>query len=371
MFSSIWGFEMVHMRFLQATILLGILAISPAAFSHHSDAGIDEFSEVALEGRVTEFRFRQPHVFLAVETEQNGETVEWDVQMVSVNILMRRGWSADSLKVGDRVSLSVNPAENGRPYGKLIDIVRADGSAVTVDPNAPEARLAVATSLHGNWTGNRPVDAPAPPPRPEPAPAAVSENEEPPCTSGFDCFFKENLVLNQAGIAARDAYDPLSEENPEATCVGRPTPSALMSARGYLIQLDLSEAEEKIYIRSEWFNEERTVWMDGRDHPNPSTTLQTGHSIGWWEGDTLVVDTKNFDDHRSPYQIGVPSGSQKHVVERYTLSEEGTSMQVNYVLEDPEFLAEPLNHTNNLFHAPHMQMHAMDCDPENTGRFLN
>jgi hypothetical protein len=143
-----------------------------------------------------------------------------------------------------------------------------------------------------------------------------------------------------------------------------------MSARGYLLQLDLSEAEEKIYIRSEWFNEERIVWMDGRSHPDPSVTIQTGHSIGRWEGDTLVVDTQNFDDHRSPYQIGVPSGSKKHVVERYTLSENGTSMRVNYVLEDPEFLAEPLDHTNNLFYAPHMQMIGSDCDPENTSYFL-
>ena len=43
----------------------------------------------------------------------------------------------------------------------------------------------------------------------------------------------------------------------------------------------------------------------------------TGHSIGTLEGNVLIVDTRNFEDHRSPYQTGVPSGAQKHVVERY------------------------------------------------------
>jgi hypothetical protein len=47
---------------------------------------------------------------------------------------------------------------------------------------------------------------------------------------------------------------------------------------------------------------------------------QRGHSIGWWEGNTLVVDTTHFAFHRSSSLDGVPSGAQKHVVERYTLT---------------------------------------------------
>jgi hypothetical protein len=133
----------------------------------------------------------------------------------------------------------------------------------------------------------------------------------------------------------------------------------------------LSDEEEKILIRSEWFNELRTIWMDGRTHPDASETLVTGHSIGHWEGDTLVVDTRNFDDHRSPYQIGVPSGSQKHVVERYRLNDDGMSMQAEFMLEDPEFLAESFTNRKNLYFSPHLEMFATDCDIGNTSRFLN
>ena len=360
------------MKFIQFMVLAGIVAFSNTVLAHHSDVGLDEELVVALEGKVTNFRWRQPHVYLTLDVMENGEAVSWGIQLVSVNILARRGWSADSLVSGDEVFLRVHPATNGRKYGKLIFIERADGTPVAIDPEVVANSNAKTDSLNGNWTAINPGSDSPPPPRPAGESAsAAAEETSPACTSGFDCFFRTNLVLNDAAKAAVEAYDPLSADNPEATCVGRPTPAALMSAKGYLLQLDLSEAEEKIFIRSEWFSEERTVWMDGRAHPEPSETLATGHSIGHWEDDTLVVDTQNFDNHRSPYQIGVPSGSQKHVVERYLLSADGRSMEVEYTLEDPEFLAEPLTHRNKLYFAPHMKMLSSSCDIENTRRFLN
>ena len=110
--------------------------------------------------------------------------------------------------------------------------------------------------------------------------------------------------------------------------------------------------------------------MDGRKHPS-NETFVAGHSIGWWEGETLVVDTRNFDDHRSPYQIGVPSGSKKHVVEKYTLADDGASSEMEFTLEASEYLAEPFVHQRRLLYAPHMKMFAGECDPETTRRFLS
>jgi hypothetical protein len=356
------------MKISHFLLLIPTLIFSVTSSAHHSDAGLDESAVVVLEGKITDFSWRQPHVYFSIESQSNGELVKWDVQMVSVNNLARKGWNSRSLSPGDNVIARVNPAINGKPYGKLASIVRADGTPVAVAPDAVEASFVAAESIGGKWTGIRPGPAVE---RSEPEHSTPAQADgTPACTSGFDCFFRTNLVLTDAAIAAQKAFDPLSADNPEATCIGRPTPSALMSARGYLLEIDDSQQTEKIIIRSEWFNEERTVWMDGRTHPDASQTLATGHSIGHWEGDILVVDTRNFDDHRSPYQIGVPSGSQKHVVERYKLSDDKTSMAVEYVLEDPEFLAQPLVHTNHLYHAPHMDMLATSCNIENTSRFL-
>lgn len=356
------------MRIIQFTLLIGVLAFSSMVLAHHSDAGLDDNKEINLEGTVTAFKWRQPHVYISMDVVEDGEPVSWNIQLIALNILTRQGWSGESLVPGDEILVSVNPAINGKPYGKLTSIQRGDGSPVAVAPDSTESTYTnVRTnSLDGIWTAHRPANLSTPPPPPRPAP----KSDEPPCTSGFDCFFKTNLVLTDAAKEAMAAYDPLSDENPEATCVGRPTPAALVSARGYLLKFDLSDAEEKILIRSEWFNELRTIWMDGRAHPDPSVTLATGHSIGRWEDDTLIVDTQNFDAHRSPYQIGVPSGSQKHVVEKYRLNDDGRSMQVEWTLEDPEYIAESFTHRNTLYFAPHLEMHSSDCDPENTGLFL-
>ena len=144
----------------------------------------------------------------------------------------------------------------------------------------------------------------------------------------------------------------------------------MISSGGYVIEMDLSQQETMIVFRSERFSEVRTIYMNGREHPAPSERLSTGHSIGRWDGDTLVVDTTNFADHRSPCQIGVPSGGQKDVVERYRLTEDGTHIDVEFVLEDLEYLTEPMSHSRQLIHSPHLEMFPSECDPEAARRFL-
>ena len=144
----------------------------------------------------------------------------------------------------------------------------------------------------------------------------------------------------------------------------------IVSSTRYPIQIAFGEADETIVIRSQYWDEVRTVYMDGRDHPDGSERLLSGHSVGYWEGDTLVVDTRNFTDHRSPYQIAVPSGGAKHVIERYTLLDGGTRMEVEFELEDPEYLAEPMTHSRQLIHVPQLEMAPFDCNPEATRMFL-
>ena len=76
---------------------------------------------------------------------------------------------------------------------------------------------------------------------------------------GFDGFFHALLKLNDNGKAAKPAFSFLSDENPDASCVGRPTPSALVSTNLYLMEIDLTHQNEVIVLRSERFNEIRTV----------------------------------------------------------------------------------------------------------------
>ena len=336
---------------LPCTAFIAVASICALPVSaHHSDAGIDMESIIAFEGVVTDFVWRNPHVYVLIDrVGEDGEAVEWELQMGPTNVMSRRGWRRDTLQSGDRVSVRAHASMSGRAYG-IIDSIDKDGGLQLATASGAAPTAATTTSLEGRWIADRSATMSYP--------------------GGFDGFFNALLTLNENGRAAQAAYDPLSDENPEATCVGRPTPAALVSTSLYLMEIDIREEEQTVMLRSEWYDEVRTVYMDGREHPDPSERFVTGHSIGWWEGDTLVVDTRNFEDHRSPYQIGVPSGGQKHVVERYTLNEDGAHIDLEFVLEDPEYLAEPMVHRRQLNYSPHLQMYPGECDLEATSRFI-
>ena len=186
----------------------------------------------------------------------------------------------------------------------------------------------------------------------------------------FDAFILANIELTEKGRAALGAFDPLSAENPMSTCVGRPTPAMLVSITLFPVEIVFPEDDDIILIQTEYWDEVRTVYMDGRGHPDIGERLQTGHSVGHWDDETLVVETTNFADHRAPYQIGVPSGAQKRVVERYTLVENGTRIALEFLVEDPEYMTTPIRHTRQLIYSPHIVNSTFDCDPEASRRFL-
>ncbi|MGE4658415.1 MAG: DUF6152 family protein [Gammaproteobacteria bacterium] len=338
------------MKNLISLIPLVVMASFPA-LGHHSDAGMDMESVVAFEGTVTEFNWRNPHVYAMINnTDGPGEPVEWAIQMGGVNVLSRRGWRANSLAKGDRVTVRAHPMQSGRPYGIMESIDKEGGLTLATAVGTPKVTESSA-SLQGTWKADRSATMSFP--------------------GGFDGFFHAQLKLTQKGVAAQAQYNALSDENPESTCVGRPTPAALVSTSLYLMSIEISDNEPNIIFTSEWFDEVRTIYMDGRGHPENDERFATGHSIGWWEEDTLVVDTTNFTDHRSPYQIGVPSGKQKHVIEKYRLTQDGTQIAMEFMLEDPEYIAEPMFHRRELMYSPHLEMYRFNCDPEATRRFVS
>lgn len=336
------------------------LLFALSAQGHHSDAGVDMDALVELEGTVTEYNWRNPHVYFKVATAgSSGESIEWLLQMPSTMTMARMGWGRESLATGEQVRVWTHPSEDGRHYGILEYAQKADGTRLptsfeqgdgTADPLFDIGENPRAESIEGIWIADRSKLTLYP--------------------GGFDGFFREQLVLTEAARAAQASYDELSSENPESTCVGRPTPAMLVSTTIFPIQIDIAEDRQTVVIRSELYDEERTIYMDGRTHPDGEQRFETGYSVGHWEEDVLVVDTSNFTDHRSPYQIGVPSGARKRVVERYQLNPDRTHLIVDFVLEDPEFLALPLTHRRELIYSPELQIGRFDCDPETTRRFV-
>jgi hypothetical protein len=83
----------------------------------------------------------------------------------------------------------------------------------------------------------------------------------------------------------------------------------------------------------------RTVFLDGRSHTDPDIVVRTfnGESVGRWEGDTLVVETKNFiDDEHHWVDQGVPASGELKIVERIRLVNDGKQLEIAMTLTDPK-----------------------------------
>ena len=90
--------------------LITSLGAAGTASAHHSQAqfNLDPVAMETIEGTVTEFDFRSPHVYLYVETEEpDGSTSLWELEATSTPNLIRRGWSRDTLEPSDKVRIEV------------------------------------------------------------------------------------------------------------------------------------------------------------------------------------------------------------------------------------------------------------------------
>ena len=94
-----------------------------------------------------------------------------------------------------------------------------------------------------------------------------------------------------------------------------------------------------IYMISGFMNSFRTIFLDGRTHTDPDIVVRTfnGESIGRWEGDALVVDTRHFTE--LPYHWvdqGIPASKDLRMIERYRLINEGNVLEGEWTLIDPQ-----------------------------------
>jgi hypothetical protein len=114
------------------TLGLCITFATPAR-SHHGLATYDVDRQVTLEGTVTEFRFSNPHVTLHVEVkDKQGGVVNWSLEGSGAYYWSRAGWTATSLKRGDRVTVTLAPSKAGGPMGLLSKLVLPNGRELSM-----------------------------------------------------------------------------------------------------------------------------------------------------------------------------------------------------------------------------------------------
>ena len=133
------------MRLLRAWLfVIPVLALSAAgASSHHAFSPVyDEKRLITVIGVVTQFKFVNPHAMMFMDvTDDTGKVVKWVVEFAGRLNLSGVGWTADSVKAGERVTVNGNPTHTGSQRMFFRRLVRADGTELL--PAGPQRLNAI------------------------------------------------------------------------------------------------------------------------------------------------------------------------------------------------------------------------------------
>jgi uncharacterized protein DUF6152 len=327
---------------------VAVTAFTAPVLAHHSAAAFDGQKKISVTGKVVEYRYMNPHIYLTLEvTKDDGTKQRMEVEAGAASVLNALGFTKDKLKIGDIVTIAGSPSRRepdrlmlGRDMTK-----QKDNSYVPLNISSRsifEVKTdAVATSIAGTW---------------------------------FSPMSSFGAYNGTAGKWARtDQARAIGKQNadPKATTQKDCIPIGLPATMFYPVATTIDVQKDKVVIKVDWMDTTRTVYLDGRKHPPASQQFLHGHSVGHWEGKTLVVETTNFTDHPMGLSTGVPSSSQKKLNERFTLNEDGKSLTYSGTVEDPVYLTQPAQWSGRLEYRPGMPQSNQKCNVEVARKFLS
>lgn len=108
--------------------------------------------------------------------------------------------------------------------------------------------------------------------------------------------------------------------------------------------IEIVQRPGRVAMLFEWDTVFRIIYTDGREHPDPlDDTRFMGHATAHWEGETLVVDTTNFNGKTWLMGNGIPVSTEARMTERISLEENGQTLVIAVTFEDPVNLTRPVH----------------------------
>jgi hypothetical protein len=330
--------------------MISMLLCVPRAFAHHSFAPhFDANKPVSISGTVTEYESRNPHSYLHIAAiDENGRTREYVCESHGVTQLTRNGIVPEMLKAGTKIRVTGSLSRHST-YMCFFDSVEfEDGRKLSVNGPGRSARPTATgpqrNDIFGIW-----LLAPIP-------------NRS---TSGPQPMMQ---FLTPAGQKAVTAYDPFRDD-PTFRC----DPVGIRRAWGAPgTPLEIAHEGRDVVVRHEWMDVRRVVHMAMKDHPTQGAHGPLGHSIGQFEGDTLVIDTANYSKgvlNQYVEQPGQPTRGLLHSaslssVERLHLDAARQRLVVEIDLADPEFFTQPFPRATLEYAPSDLKIEPFNCSPE-------
>ncbi len=337
-------------------VLLAAFAATGTTLAHHSILGkFDDGTPAMLNGVVTKIDWRAPHAHVFMNVETGGETLNWAVELESPAELTMSGWNSETLVPGDAIVVHgwrardgsrqawgdrVVRSDNGRQVYMLKDTSPPLPMAARPAPRWPDGQVALggtASSSDGYWS--------------YPSMMALVED-------GVEVEYSDDGLLADIGDASKVA--PLQDWALELfryrqsrhlrddpmflNCKPPGGPRQYQSNLGFKLVED--RANERVFVLLGSGNHNyRLIYLDGReqigqvrgDDDNP---LYYGRSTGRWEGDTLVVDTRSFNEDFWFTSSGLPHTNRLQLTERFTRADLDTLIY-QVTIDDPGAYTRP------------------------------
>jgi hypothetical protein len=337
-------------RVVLVATLLTVPVLVERVDAHHG-AGLYEMRKnVELEGKLTRVDFVNPHTYIYFDVVgRDGNVIEMKCETRGATVLRRSGWSPEMFVRGASIKVAGHPHRDD-PKACTVETMTLGnrptleryqqlGEAKSVNRTKRPFRLSNGKpNLAGDWAQEQQVLARPPGGRVGLVPisqAAAINAGKLPMPDGPAGWFPPAVTLTAAGQEAAEALRKRpTSENPRLSCqvtsilfdwvfdgaIGRITQSATAIKMEYGVGLT------------------RTVHLNMTAHPANITPSRAGHSIGRWDGDTLVVDTRGF----APGSLAgsLPHSDKLHVVERFTLNPATLELTRDIVAEDPVYFAD-------------------------------
>ena len=352
----------------RALLGLCLLACGTPAFAHHGSGSFDLTKSVTFNGVLTKIELINPHSWLYFEVkEADGKMSKHRCEMRSAHVLRRSGWSPDLFPVGQGITVEAAPDRVDPSSCYLNTIHFANGAKMDRYGQYVKAPAGGVTEVRGvlaSATADKAKTRPAKRPSGEPnltgdwAPEQVVMVDPRGAGGGLvplSTIATAKPAERGSGAARRGGGPPagprlyggteLTPEGEKAAAAFKREDNPRFSCQTTSILFDwtfdgpvnrITQNKDTVVIEYGQMNLKRTVYMNQKTHPASVKPTRAGHSIGSWDGDTLVVDTVGF----LPGVLNAPvrHSDKLHVVERFTLDPTANTITRTYTAEDSVYL---------------------------------
>ena len=319
-------------------VICSVILLPVSLSAHHSHSNLDRNNIQRHTGVVSQYGWAMPHVFLKVMSPNpEGEVVEYTIEMNHPPGMRQLGWNKDTFKLGEMITWEGSSDKDpSRYYSGLSWVEKADGGRVGI--NQKQSVAQPSNDFTGLWKRDL---------------RGIRPHYEPPKGWPYTPFAQEMV----AGFNER--------QNPQVECRDPGPPKYMLLP--YPIQISRPD-NQTIVITGELRAKPRIVYLD-RNHP-PAEPSALGHSVGWFDGADLIVETTNFVADRWGIHTGVDSSDRKNLMERFSLSQDGMALDIMISVSDSIYLEETVIFEHHLTKMADRTLSNVPCSLESARLYL-